>query len=231
MKNVQIYHKNDLGKKIKRYVIIGTSVLAVVGTVTKCAKKSKEDVFLDNYENSMTKIRVESLAESEKDIQDFYETIDTGYLTQERFEKAFKKENDTEKIEEGETVLIPVLLDSKELNDLEDYLLREKNIHVDINQENYDNFIMNESDYQNFANYESYQRIPIETNYTVQKGEWLEEIAAKFKTSVSKITYADGTSIPNKDVIRAGEVLKIDTYEYALAEIENEVIAQNRASR
>lgn len=231
MKNVQIYDKNGLKKKIKKYVIIGTSVIAVVGTVTKCAKKSKEDVFLDNYENSMTKIRVESLAENEKDIQDFYETIDTGYLTQERFEKAFKKENDTEKIEEGETALIPVLLDSKELNDLTDYLSREKNIHVDINQENYDNFIMNESDYQNFANYESYQRIPIETNYTVQNGEWLEEIAAKFKTSVSKITYADGTKVPNKNFILGGEVLKIKTYEYVLAEMENEVIAQNRASR
>ncbi len=231
MKNVQIYHKNGLKKKIKKYVIIGTSVIAVVGTVTQCVKKSKRESFLDDFESSMTKIRVESLAENEKDIQDFYESMDTGYLTQERFEKAFKEENDTEKIEAGDTALIPVLLDAKELSDLADYLSTDKNVQFDTNPQNYNNFTIDESDYNHFVNYELYKKIPITTNYTVQGGEYLEEIAAKFKTSISKITYADGTSIPNKDVIRAGEVLKIDTYEYALAEIENEVIAQNRASR
>lgn len=223
MKNVKIYNKNQLGKKLIRYVIVGTSVLAVVGTVTKCAKKSNVDVFLDNYENNMTKIKVESFIEEEKGIRDYYETYATGYLTPERFEKAFKDENGTDEVEIGDTAIIPVLLDSDEIVDLAEYLSRGQNVQYDANPQNFDNFIMEESDYKNFENFESYKKVPITINYTVQGGEWLEKIAAKFKTSIYKITYADGTKILNKDFIKDGEVLKIETYQYVLDEMENKM--------
>lgn len=231
MKNITVYNKNGLKKKLTRYVIVGASVVAITGAVTSCMKKNSHEAFLDNLEDVMTRIRVESVVTGEKNASDYYGDYNTGYVTPERFEKAFTEENGSETLEEGETAVIPVLLDANEVSNLADYLSRGKNIQLNADIQNYDNFTMNESDYMNFLNYESYTRIPATTYYTVQSGEWLEEIAAKFKTSLSNITYSNGEMIQNKDVIRDGEVLKINTYQHVLDEMENEVIAQKRANR
>lgn len=216
-------------KELKRIILIGTSAIVLTGTVTGCVRKSKEEVFLDNLEKGMNSITVQSFADEEKMAQDFYGNYRTGYHTSERFEKAFKEKNGTDTIEKGDTALIPILLDEREFRELADYLSRENDVHMDVDTLQDANLVMDETDFIHFRNDEDYRHIRITTYYTVQPTEQLDEIALRFKTDSSQITLFDGSSIPDKNWIYTGQILKINTYQYILDEMENEMVAQNNS--